>query len=176
MVNETNEKTRSAVRVREPEYQPISAERTVVAKSLDWPEQHEQPAHFHDRGQLVFASSGILNVTTENGAWVVPPQRAVWIPARINHSILSKTKVELRTVYIDETEADGLPATCCVLGVSPLLRELILAVMTVAPDYERGGRDERVVTLIIDELSNAETKRRGFLSSFADGQAGPADR
>ena len=145
-----------------PEYQPISAERAVVAKSLDWPEQHEQPAHFHDRGQLVFASSGILNVTTEDGAWVVPPQRAVWIPARINHSILSKTKVELRTVYIDETKADGLPATCCVLGVSPLLRELILAAMTVAPDYESGGRDERVVTLIIDELSNTETNARDF--------------
>ena len=145
-----------------PEYQPIEADRSVVARSIDWPVQHEQPAHFHDRGQLVFASRGILNVTTEDGAWVVPPQRAVWIPMGIHHSILSKTKVELRTVYIDEREARTVPSTCCVIAVSPLLRELLLTAMTVPPDYERGGRDERVMTLIIDELSSAEASAGDF--------------
>ncbi len=145
-----------------PEYQPIDTDRAVVARSIDWPVQHEQPAHFHDRGQLVFASSGILNVTTEDGAWVVPPQRAVWIPMRTHHSILSKTKVELRTVYIDEREAGAVPSKCCVIAVSPLLRELLLTAMTVPPDYESGGRDERVMTLIIDEFSRAEANTRDF--------------
>ena len=145
-----------------PEYQPIAADRAVVSKSIDWPVQHEQPAHFHDRGQLVFASSGILNVTIEDGAWVVPPQRAVWIPARINHSIFTKTEVELRTVYIDESETQAVPSTCCVIAVSPLLRELLLTAMTIPTHYEKGGRDERVMTLIIDELSAASTNARDF--------------
>ena len=145
-----------------PEFQPIKADRAVVAKSLDWPEQHEQPAHFHDRGQLVFASSGILNVMTEDGAWVVPPQRAVWIPTRASHSILSKTKVELRTVYIGESEAGAAPSKCCVIAVSPLLRELLLTAMTIPTDYERGGRDERVMNLIIDEISRSNANVDDF--------------
>ena len=36
--------------------------------------------------------------------------------------------------------------------VSPLLRELIICAMEIAPGYPSGGRDERVMELIPDEL------------------------
>ena len=36
--------------------------------------------------QLAFAAEGVMTVTTPHGDWVVPPHRAVWIPAGVIYS------------------------------------------------------------------------------------------
>lgn len=41
--------------------------------------------HRHDMAQIVFAKHGIMRVHTDAGAWVVPPQRALWMPADVVH-------------------------------------------------------------------------------------------
>lgn len=139
-------------------YLPIEAGRVVVALAMDWPKNTESSPHYHDRGQLLFASKGIMNVTTDAGAWVVPSQRAVWIPARTVHSIKFKTDVELRTVYIEECAAHAMPTSCCVIAVSTFLRELLIQAMDVPTLYHPGGRDERLMNLVIDELSGITAK------------------
>ena len=69
--------------------------------------------HTHASHQLLFASSGAMTVTGDRTSWMIPPGRAVLIPA-------------------------GTPAaafgekTCRVISVSPLLRELILRVADLA--------------------------------------------
>src|SRR3954464_15965956 len=37
--------------------------------------------HMHREAQLVYAASSPMQVTTPKGRWLVPPDRAVWVPA-----------------------------------------------------------------------------------------------
>src|SRR6185503_7285264 len=82
--------------------------------------------HAHDWHQLIYASAGVLNVWTERGSWITPPQRAIWVPAGVAHEIRFAAPSALRTLYLRPGASGGLPGHCTVVTVSPLLRELIL--------------------------------------------------
>lgn len=101
----------------------------VVALSRDFPADHLIEWHRHLRGQLVYASSGVMQVRTPEGIWVVPPLRAVWVPSAASHEICMTTAVCMRTLYVAASHCAALPPRCCVVDVSPLLRELILRLM-----------------------------------------------
>src|ERR1700761_7704070 len=57
--------------------------------------------HMHREAQLVYAARGMMQVTTPKGRWLVPPDRAVWVPARLEHSIDVLADIEMRTLYFD---------------------------------------------------------------------------
>ena len=57
--------------------------------------------HMHREAQLVYAARGTMQVTTPKGRWLVPPDRAVWVPARLVHAIDVLTDIEMRTLYFD---------------------------------------------------------------------------
>lgn len=99
---------------------------TVSHRAEDHPRGHYIVPHAHRRGQLVFARSGVMQVETAAGFWIVPPQRALWVPARMRHAIRCRSAVSLRTLYVDPVRRRSLPKACGVLAVSPLLRELII--------------------------------------------------
>ena len=80
-----------------------------------------------------------MTTTAEAGEWVAPPQRAIWIPAGVAHANRHSVGTELRTDYVRSDAAFGLPARCAVVQVSPLLRELVLAVMRLPRLYDEGG-------------------------------------
>jgi AraC-like DNA-binding protein len=114
--------------------------------------------HRHETAQLIFAASGIMQVTTPAGRWLVPPQRAVWVPPRFAHAIDMLTDVEMRSTYIRvDAPLDGwigpLPATDRVIAVSPLLRALILALF--AKDL-KAGRRRTAAALLLDEVATSE--------------------
>ena len=98
----------------------------ITTLARDYPAGHLIPLHFHDRDQLVYASRGVMTVRTRDGTWVVPPHRAVWIPARVSHTIAMSGLVAMRTLYLKSVLAKVLPRNCCVVNVSALLKELIL--------------------------------------------------
>ena len=60
--------------------------RPVVAIANDYPPHHELKWHRHRRGQLLYAARGVVVVSTPNGAWVAPPERAVWTPPGVDLS------------------------------------------------------------------------------------------
>jgi AraC-like DNA-binding protein len=103
----------------------------IMTLTHDYPAGHVIALHFHDRDQLVFASRGVMTIRTRVGTWVVPPHRAVWIPAEIPHSITMSGVVAMRTLYLKPGLAKNLPRGCCVINVSALLKELILHACTV---------------------------------------------
>lgn len=113
------------------------------------------PAHRHRRAQLVHAISGVMTVHAAEGRWVVPPGRAVWMPSHEEHEIRIATPVRMRTVFVEPDVDADLPRNCQVLQVSALLRELIVAAMELPPLYDLGGRDQRIMDLILDELKIA---------------------
>src|SRR6202161_4873428 len=57
--------------------------------------------HFHREAQLVYAARGTMQVTTPKGRWLVPPDRAVWVPAFLEHSIDVLADIDMRTLYFD---------------------------------------------------------------------------
>jgi AraC-like DNA-binding protein len=66
--------------------------------------------------------------------------------------------VNQRTLFIDLEAAGSLAgAGCKVLEVSPLLRELILALSSEPAEYPPGGRGEALARLILSELATMET-------------------
>lgn len=126
--------------------------RTVEVLAHDYPSGHRIKPHHHDRHQLVYARSGVMTVQTPDGTWVVPPHRAVWIPRDVTHAIEISGPVAMRTLYLGGPAPRALPDGCRLLGVSPLLRELILHAV------ERGGLDRRapaearLLAVILDQL------------------------
>ena len=84
------------------------------------------PAHAHDWDQLIYACDGVMSVHTRQGTWVVPSQRAVWVPAGVEHEEEMSVAVSMRTLYLRPGLAAALlPGDCCVVSVAALLRELM---------------------------------------------------
>lgn len=108
--------------------------------------------HSHRKAQLVFASKGVMTVTTDRGAFVVPPQFAVWMPGGVVHRINTRGPLAMRTLYIRDSAVPGLPAEVCVLRVSRLLRELVLAAVATPADYPVDGPEARMMQVILDQL------------------------
>jgi AraC-like DNA-binding protein len=108
--------------------------------------------HEHPRGQLIYATEGAVLVNTLHGTWIVPSHRAVWVPPYTQHAMRACGKTALRTVYL---HVEAIPADltkCCVVAVSPLLRELISEVAGIPVEYDETGRDGLVVRLLLAEL------------------------
>src|SRR5690242_13385429 len=119
--------------------------------------------HMHREAQLVYATSGTMQVTTPKGLWLVPPDRAVWVPAGLPHAIDMLADTMMRTLYFDldwlAREADrGRLTDEFVVHVSALLREAVLALFDGDDDRERAGL---LVRLLMREMRHA-----GDSSSF----------
>ncbi len=123
----------------------------VAGYARTYADKHRTPAHDHAHGQLLYAISGLMRVETAQGVWVVPPQRAVWIPAGMKHRVVMVGEVEMRSLYVLES-LEGLPKACQVISVSPLLRETIAAFTAARPDYARQGPESRLASVILDLL------------------------
>lgn len=124
----------------------------LVARNLDADEL--LAAHSHNWGQVTYALDGVVRVTVGNSTWIVPPQRAIWIPVNAMHEVATLEKAKLRALYV---HADVVPfrgAQCEVLEVSALLRELIVA-LSVAEAGET--RESMIAALILDELARSRT-------------------
>ena len=124
----------------------------VVSYGRELAEGETLPFHRHRRAQLVYASSGVMTVTTRAAAYVVPPQRAVWVPGGVEHRIDARSAIAMRTLYVESGVAVDLPTKVCVLQVTPLLRELIVTAVAAGPDYEPNSAQARIMSVILDQI------------------------
>lgn len=130
--------------------------RAMAAMEANYPNGASTGWHTHPRNQLLYAIEGVMTVRSARGSWVVPPSRALWLTANVEHDVRMSGDVKIRTVYIDTTRIDNLPAENRVISVSPLLRELIVAAVQIPVDYHDGGRDGTLMNLLIAELRACE--------------------
>jgi AraC-like DNA-binding protein len=124
----------------------------VATRATDYPAGHVVDPHVHARGQLVYAEHGVMMVAAEGGRWIVPPTRAIWMPAGVSHAIRCIGVVRMRSVYVLPDAAPQLPRRPQAVGVSALLRELISAAIDVEGAYAPDSRDGRLMRLLLDEL------------------------
>jgi AraC-like DNA-binding protein/quercetin dioxygenase-like cupin family protein len=133
--------------------------------------------HDHPWAQVALSSTGVVRLTMEHGTYLVPPSRALWIPAGMEHAVSVVEDADLRTLYLLQPRGRSGPGVapaeqapwrqCRVLEVSELLRALVLE-MNVQPDG--GGpplgpdalrREQRISALVLDELRRARPVRLG---------------
>jgi len=129
----------------------------IRSHALDFPPGYFIAAHSHDWHQLIYASRGVMTVNTATGSWVVPSRRAVWVPAHETHEIRMTGSVSLRTLYLRVNHRQSLPTECCVMNVSPLLRELILHSIQVGALDRNIPTQARLVGVILDQLQTIST-------------------
>ena len=129
--------------------------RPVIAIAHDYPASFELAEHEHRRCQFLYAATGVMAVNTPDGAWVAPPERAVWIPAGTPHSSRMVGAVRTRSVLINPGECPNRGNTCQIVGVSPLLHQLLKAAAEIPPEYDEEGRDGLVMKLLLAEIDQA---------------------
>lgn len=120
--------------------QPL-ARRRVIRYSAGETEQE----HTHEEHQLVYASFGLLSVDTGTSRWLVPPLRALWVPAGTPHSIVARADSEMATLYFDPSVALTGRGDLAVISVSPLLTELLKAIHRGAADGKARAHLEAVI-------------------------------
>ena len=125
--------------------------RPVVGLADVYPAGYVDDFHSHERAQLSFACSGVMSVVTDASTFVLPPNRAIWIPAGIRHMVSCRGEVELNVLYIDPT-LPGQPAVCSVFDMPLLARALIQEILTFDHEYDETGREGRIVQLLIEEI------------------------
>lgn len=130
----------------------IDPEHPVIPLAMEVKNAGCAAPHAHPRGQFIYASSGVMRVNCATGIWFVPPSQAVWMPPLFEHQVYFPAAVSVRNLFIDPSVTNGLPESCCVVEVSPLLRELILRAMAFAENYRRDSAEWRVMMVILDEL------------------------
>ncbi|MDD0977149.1 AraC family transcriptional regulator [Pseudomonas fontis] len=111
--------------------------------------------HRHPWGQLSHATHGVLHVQTDAGRYVVPPQRAVWIPAGVAHSVNCTQATCIRSLYIEPQVMIWPSSACRVISVNPLLRELIRSFSELPVEYAVDSADGRLVEVLVDQLGAA---------------------
>lgn len=145
-MNSANRSTRGI------DYQDVP--RPVAALADEYPADFVDPWHRHKRAQLLYGSVGVMSVTTDEVSVVVPPYRALWVPAMVRHEVRCRSHVSVRTLYVDPEARPDLPSSCRVLEVSTLLRELLIEATAIPVEYDQSGRDGRVMELILDEITS----------------------
>ena len=126
--------------------------RVIVARRTSYDHGHHIKPHWHERAQFVFAVAGTMRVRTARRVWIVPPSRALWVPAREVHEIQMFGVVEMHSLYLDETADAGMPSTCVVLNVVPLVKELIVRTVALPHDYDENSADGLLVQLLVAEI------------------------
>ncbi|MCA1859781.1 helix-turn-helix transcriptional regulator [Janthinobacterium sp. HSC-3S05] len=132
--------------------------RPLIATARDYAADAVFPSHSHARGQFAFAARGVISVHTPQGNWLVPPQRACWVPAQLVHGMRMHGAVTMHNVFIDAPAiaVAGLPHHCQVLDASPLLRQLLAEAVTVEALYAEQSRAGRLMALLLDEIAAAQ--------------------
>jgi AraC-like DNA-binding protein len=142
-----------------PELPPRHADDGILVRTfaVRHADDHVIPRHTHDWHQLIYASAGVMWVQTAQGNWVVPPNRAVWVPAGVEHGVELTAPVFVQTLYLARRASSALPDRCCAVNVSPLLRELICHTVSLGTLSKDDPPRARLIGVLVDQLCELPT-------------------
>lgn len=129
---------------------PVSVLRRRVraAGRTDW--------HSHRRCQLLYATSGLMIVTTQEAAWMVPTGHALLLAEHVPHDAACTGPLDLCTAYIEPNGVIGRSARCRIVKVSTLLDAALQALAAeLGENYDPDGRGGALAKIVIDEIERA---------------------
>lgn len=144
--------------ISHPRLRPFErAPRPMAGYAHDYASGHDTGRHCHPRAQLLFASAGVMRITTKAAFFTVPPGTGLWVPADTEHSVRMDGAVRMRALFLRADAAVAGPRATTVIAVSPLLRELILTVCGEPVVWDAKGPMRLVAALALHEIGRAGT-------------------
>jgi AraC-like DNA-binding protein/mannose-6-phosphate isomerase-like protein (cupin superfamily) len=128
---------------------------SVATLAYEYPSRFQVPEHAHGSDQLIYAVSGLMEVSSDQSMWLIPPHFALWIPARTHHRIHMSGPVSMRTLYLRTGLAARLEPRCAVLHVTSLLRELIVETVRIGQLRMRDRYECALRDLLTRQLQEA---------------------
>jgi AraC-like DNA-binding protein len=110
--------------------------------------------HTHSDHQLAWSPEGVLVVLTDTGTYILPPTRALWIPAGTPHETRASGAAILRSAYLRPGRCPIRWVDPSPVVVSPLLAELI---SHLGSDQLASPERSRAETLLFDLLTPIHT-------------------
>ncbi|GAB3965877.1 helix-turn-helix transcriptional regulator [Actinoallomurus acanthiterrae] len=83
------------------------------------------PPHSHTHHQLAWTRQGVLGVAVDDDYWVLPPTRALWLPAGVVHGTGATRDATLVSLYFDPERCDLDWSEPTPVAVDGLLAHLI---------------------------------------------------
>ena len=137
----------------------------VVAHEAHHPAGMRGKMHSHPRAQLIYAASSAMDVVAGERRWTLQPGHAVWLPSGVDHSISGSIAASVfRSLYVrpdvahDLCGAQNLGGKAAVLGLSPLLRELLLRLIEIYNGQGEAGSYPHLTALALHEIAHAEPR------------------
>ncbi|TWB22716.1 AraC family transcriptional regulator [Nitrospirillum amazonense] len=113
-------------------------------REIDW--------HAHRRGQLFCIANGLVHIRTAHGSWMLPPQRAGWMPPGMMHKVTISGVLDGWGMMLTPEASAGLPDRPCVMGISDLLRSLVRRVAEWPLEATLTPEQERLLAVLLDEV------------------------
>lgn len=124
----------------------------IFGVAVHYPAGHIVPMHKHSHGHLIYADRGLLRVEAESGQWLVPPTAAVWLRPDVQHRLVVPVSLQAHGLFVHNDICGNLPKADCVIHVSGLVRELIMA-LTQADKQSRSATHMRLLgELLVEEI------------------------
>jgi AraC-like DNA-binding protein len=132
-----------------------TSRRVVVGYAADFEDGLVTGTHAHPKAQLLYAVRGTMHIEVTGSVFTVPPTTALFIPTNLPHSVRMRGAVAQRQLFIGSS-FDGLVSEAVrVISVSPLLREVVVALCAEGADWLRPDRAGYLAAITLDEIQRA---------------------
>ncbi|MEP6932301.1 MAG: helix-turn-helix transcriptional regulator [Flavobacterium sp.] len=113
-------------------------------------------SHSHPRAQLIYATSGVMNIVVKNQIWVVNPLQGLWIPEELDHQVSFQQNVNLYSVFIDPSFTKNLPTSSFSFDISTFLKQLVFKIVSFKHDKDVNPSQRKIMDVFLDELALIE--------------------
>lgn len=117
------------------------------SREYDW--------HSHARGQLLCVETGLIQIRTPRGAWVLPPHRAGWIPPGVPHRVSVSGALTGWSLLLSPDWSRTLNPQPQVLAITELMRAAVRRAVTWTDYAQWRPEQERIAAVLLDELRQA---------------------
>ena len=126
----------------------------VVGATDHHPAGHADAPRSDARAQVIHVLTGVMSVVAGDASHVLPPHRAVWLPAGTEYEIFCRGPATFSRLSIDPGLAVR-PIKTCVFDVPLLIRALIQEVLAFDHAEESADREGQIVRLLLDEIARS---------------------
>lgn len=110
--------------------------------------------HSHPRGQLLYATTGVMKVIVGNQIWFVNPLQGLWIPGGVEHQVYFQKHVSLYSVFVDPSVANELPNASFAFDISVFFKELVFKIISFKMTESNTPFEKRIIGVFLDELAS----------------------
>ena len=121
-------------------------------------------SHSHPRGQLIYATRGVMNVVVGNHIWVVNPLQGLWLPGGVEHQVTFQKDVNYYSVFIDPSAMEGLPENSFSFDIPMFLKQLVFKIISFGIEGNLTPPQHRIISVFLDELALIEALNSGKVS------------